>query len=142
MNAMETTRIFDLLKRYEQNFDKPDALVSKKNGEWTPVSSKEYIEQSHLFAYGLLSKGFKKGDKIASITHNCPEWNIIDMGMSMVGVVHVPIFNTLCQDEFRYIFEHSEVKAIFVSDAGIHKNCEPACAGFDCARLFHQSGTS
>lgn len=130
---MEITRTFDLLKRYEQQFDKPDALVSKKNGKWTPISSKEYIELSHLFAYGLLSKGFKKGDNVASITNNCPEWNIMDMGMAMAGIVHVPIFNTLNQTEYRYIFEHADVKAIFVATPCIRKNTAPVCSDLGCS---------
>lgn len=123
---MEITRTFDLLSRYEQMFDKTDAFVSKRGGKWIPLSSKQYIEQAHLFAYGLMAKGFKKGDKIASISPNCPEWNIIDMGMSMVGVVHVPIFNTLCEDEYRYIFEHSEVEAICVSDIHMYNKVKAA----------------
>ena len=104
----EITRTFDLLSRYMNKFDKQAAFVSKKNGEWIKVSSKQYIEESHYFSYGLLSKGFKKGDKIATISNNRPEWNIVDMGTAMVGVVHVPIYNTLSKDEYKYIFIFDE----------------------------------
>ncbi|MBN2521155.1 MAG: long-chain fatty acid--CoA ligase [Bacteroidales bacterium] len=113
---MEITRTFDLLERYRKHFNKPDALVSKKNGMWVEISSQEYIETSYYLSYGLLAKGFKKGDKIASISANCPEWNIIDMGMAMAGIIHVPLFTTLNSNEYKYIFEQAEVKLVFVSD--------------------------
>jgi long-chain acyl-CoA synthetase len=49
---------------------------------------KHYIEHARHFAFGLLAMGFKKGDKIATVSNNRPEWNFVDMGMAMVGVVH------------------------------------------------------
>ena len=133
---MEITRTFDLLERYRKQFDKPDALVSKKKGQWVKVSSREYIEDATLFSYGLLSMGFKKGVKIATISVNCPEWNIADMGMAMAGVVHVPVFNTLCVGEYQYIFEHSGVKAILVSDQNIYNCIEPALGTMDRGMVF------
>ena len=129
---MEITRTFDLLERYKQNFDKPDALVSRKKGEWVKVSSRQYIEDAHLFSYGLLAMGFKKGDKIATISTNCPEWNIVDMGMAMAGIVHVPIFSTLCSGEYTYIFGHAEVKMILVSDSCTCSNILPSCKQLGC----------
>jgi len=123
---MKITRIFDLLERYKNKFDKTDAFVSKKDGKWIKVSSEEYYENAHLFSYGLMALGFKKGDKIASISSNRPEWNIVDMGMLMLGVVHVPIFNTLSVKEYKYILKHSEVRAVIVSNAPIHKTIKEA----------------
>ncbi|MFC2137882.1 AMP-dependent synthetase/ligase [Bacteroidota bacterium] len=123
---MDITRTFDLLERYKNLFDKKEALVSKKDGIWVEVSSQQYIEDAHLFSYGLLAKRFKKGDKIASISANCPEWNIIDMGMAMAGIVHVPIFTNLSSAEYKYIFEHAEVKMVLVSDQTLYNVIKPA----------------
>ncbi len=129
---MEITRTFDLLERYKNQFNKPDVFAYKKNGEWVKISSRQYIEEAHLISYGLLAMGFKKGDKIASISTNCPEWNIIDMGIAMAGMVHVPIFSTLCPGEYAYIFEHAEVKLILVSDTCTHSTILPACEQLGC----------
>ena len=123
---MKTTRIFDLLERYKNKFDKSDAFVSKKDGKWAKISSKKYYEDSHLFSYGLMALGFKKGDKIATISNNRPEWNIADMGMLMLGVVHVPIFNTLSVEEYKYILRHSEVRAVIVSNISLYKTIKTA----------------
>ena len=113
---MEITRIFDLLNNYESKFKKDDAFVAKQKGKWVKYSSRQYIDFSYLLSYGLLALGLKKGDKIVTITKNRPEWNFIDMAMSMIGVVHVPVFTTLLPAEYKYIFEHSEAKMVFVSD--------------------------
>ncbi|MDA3890609.1 MAG: long-chain fatty acid--CoA ligase [Salinivirgaceae bacterium] len=114
---MTTTRVFDLLKRYEKEFhNKQDAFGVKQNGKWVLHSAKEYIEIAHHISYGLLSLGIKKGDKIATISSNRPEWNFVDMGISMIGAVHVPIFTSLSTKEYNFILEHSDSKLVFVSD--------------------------
>ena len=92
---MKVTRTFDLLDRYQENFDKEDALVAKENGKWVKYSTQQYIDLSHAFSAGLLNLGFKKGDKIVTVSNNRPEWNFVDMGMAMIGVVHVPVYPTL-----------------------------------------------
>ncbi len=125
---MEPTRTFDLLDRYMQHFaDKKDALAAKQNGKWIHFSARQYNEISHYFAYGLLEMGFKKGDKIITITNNRPEWNFVDMGMSMIGVIHVPVFTSMNCDEYRYVFEHSEAQMVIISDVKLYSNIRPVC---------------
>ncbi len=123
---MNITRTFDLLDRYKQKFpEKEDAFGVKQNGKWIKYSTKEYVELAYQISYGLLSLGIQKGDKVVSITNNRPEWNFIDMGMAMIGVVHVPIFTSLSTDEYEFIFEHSDSKLIFVSDKIIYNKIAP-----------------
>lgn len=118
---MIITRTFDLLARYEKLFlNKEDVLCAKQNGNWVKFSTKEYIKIAHQISYGLLALGFQKGDKILTLTNNRPEWNFVDMGMAMIGVVHVPIFTSLSSDEYEYILEHSDSKMIFVSDKSLY----------------------
>ncbi len=118
---MEVTRIFDILTNFKEIYPRQDALASKVNKDWVKISSEKYYELAHLFSYGLMALGFKKEDKIITISNNRPEWNVMDMGMSHLGVVHVPIYATLGEHEFAYIFKHSEAKAIVVSDKSIYK---------------------
>ncbi len=118
-------RTFDILKHLKKVDPKNDILYAKLNGEWYKFSVAEYYDKAKQFAIGLLDMGFKKGDKIATISNNRPEWNFVDMGMTMVGVIHVPIYPTISDEEFAYIFKHSEVKMIIVSDAGLHKKIKP-----------------
>ncbi|MCK4920527.1 MAG: long-chain fatty acid--CoA ligase [Bacteroidales bacterium] len=122
---MQITRTFDLLDRYINNFPEITALAAKENGKWIEYSAKQYNELAHLFAYGLLEMGLKKGDKIITISNNRPEWNFADMGMAMLGIVHVPIFTSLNSSEYKYILEHSDARMVILSDSKLYESIKP-----------------
>jgi long-chain acyl-CoA synthetase len=122
---MEIKRTFDILDKLKQENDKPDILAAKRNGHWLTFSVDDYIKNALFFSYGLLAKGFKKGDKIATVSNNRPEWNFVDMAMSMIGVIHVPIYPTIGEDEYKYILKHSDAKMLIVSDVALYKKLKP-----------------
>jgi len=122
---MNVTRNFDLLDRYRELYVKDDALCFKQDGVWTKFSTIQYIEYSYNFCYGLYELGFRKGDKIISVSTNRPEWNFADMGMSMIGVVHVPVFASLSDTEYDYIIRNSGAKMIIISDKRLYKTLAP-----------------
>ena len=113
---MKVTRIFDLLSRFEDKFQvKDDVLAGKENGEWARYDLKTYREMADNISLGLLKLGVKKGDNIATISNNRPEWNFIDMGILQIGAVHVPIYPTISREDYKYILEHAEVKIVFIA---------------------------
>jgi len=118
---MNVTRTFDLLERYKENFKKEDALCFKQNGIWIKYSGQEYIDYSYNFCYGLYELGLRKGDKIITVSSNRPEWNFADMGMSMLGIVHVPVFASLSPEEYKYIIRNSVARMILISDNKLYK---------------------
>ncbi|QGY48053.1 AMP-binding protein [Maribellus comscasis] len=122
---MVVTRTFDILERYLEEFPREDAIGGKKDGKWYTYSTAEYNEKSHQFAMGLIALGLKKGDKIATVTTNRPEWNIADMGMAMLGVIHVPVYPTIGEDEYKYILEHSEAQIVIVGDKKLFEKINP-----------------
>jgi long-chain acyl-CoA synthetase len=123
---MEATRIFDLLDRYKTKYpNKPDAFSAKENGKWVNYSTNDYIRFANHFSYGLLDMGLEIGDKIATVSNNRPEWNFVDMGMSQIGVVHVPIYPTISDTEYTHILSHSEAKIIIVSDQQLYDRIKP-----------------
>lgn len=122
---MEIKRTFDLLDHYAENYVIEDALAVKRNKKWDKFSTADYINKSHLFAYGLMEMGLKKGDKIATVSNNRPEWNFIDMGLAMAGLVHVPIYPTISEEEYAYIFDNSESKFLILSDKLLYKKLKP-----------------
>jgi len=123
---MQTTRIFDVLDRYRDKFPKDDALCFKQNGAWVKFSSQDYIEYSYNFCYGLYELGYRKGDKIVTVTNSRPEWNFIDTGMTMLGIVHVPVFTSLNSAEYEYIIRVSGAKMIIISDKKLLNTVSPA----------------
>lgn len=122
---MEITRTFDLLDQYREKFRMDDALAGKEQGVWVRYSSEQFIDKSHLTGYGLLELGLQKGDMVATISNNRPEWNFVDMGVSMAGMVHVPIYPTISPDEYEYILDDCKPKLIFVSDKALFDKIKP-----------------
>jgi len=112
---MEVTRTFDIVDRLLEKFPREDALSVKRNGQWEKFSTQDYKANVDRFSLGLLASGFKKGDKIVTISNNRPEWNFMDMGMAQIGVVHVPIYPNNGLREFKHIFAHSDARWIIVS---------------------------
>ena len=113
---MKVRRLFDILDHYEESFrPKEDVLAGKVDGEWVRYDLKTIREMVNNISYGLLKLGVKKGDKIGTISPNRPEWNIIDMAILQIGAIHVPIYPTISETDYRYILEHSEVMYVFVS---------------------------
>jgi long-chain acyl-CoA synthetase len=114
---MIVKRNFDFFERFKEFPDTIGKIVLgyKQNGVWIRYSTSEYEEYSNYFSYGLLALGFEKGDKIATVTNNRPEWNFINMGAAQVGVVHVPIFMNITNPEMEHILSHSDSKLVFVS---------------------------
>jgi long-chain acyl-CoA synthetase len=125
---METTRTFDLLDRYKANFMKDDAFAVKQNKQWIKYSTQEYIDNSYHFSYGLMEMGYKKGDKIASVSNNRPEWNFIDMGMAMVGVIHVPLYTSLSASDYEETLNHSDATMLIISDKVLLNKLKPVAA--------------
>jgi len=115
---MAVNRIFDLLDLYRtQYFHKPDALAAKIDGRWVTTSAADFVNQVELVTYGLLAMGLKKGDKIATLSNNRPEWNFVDLGMMRAGCIHVPVYPTISNSDLRFILNDAEVKYVFVSSA-------------------------
>ena len=123
---MKPTRTFDLLDRYLQLFPGRNALAEKKDGRWIFYTSEQYHETAHLFACGLLAMGFKQGDRVMTVTNNRPQWNFVDMGIALAGMVHVPVYTSLNGEEYRHILEHSGARMVMISDKKLYDLIQPS----------------
>jgi len=119
---MNVKRIFDFSALALEKFPKEDCLVTKKNGKWVKTSTLEFVNQGNKISRGLLKLGIKPGDKIGLVTsNNRTEWAIMDLGISQIGVVTVPVYPTISEEDYVYIFNNSEIKYCFVSDKELYK---------------------
>lgn len=119
------TRTFDLLTNSEKKYNRDIALSVKRNGKWENFSTSDFRKNVDAFSLGLLALGFKKGDKIATVTNNRPEWNFIDFGMSQIGCVHVGVYPTISEKEFLHIFSHSDSRILIVSSNELYNKLLP-----------------
>ena len=126
------TRTFDILEQYRAQYPLDDALACKVAGKWIKYSGDDYINNANEVSCGLLSLGYKPGDKIALISNNRPEWNFMEMGMAQIGVVSVPLYPTISLDEYQYILNHATPRMLVVSDKLLLEKLRP---------LFENSAT-
>jgi long-chain acyl-CoA synthetase len=123
---MEITRTFDILENYKLNYSgKQNAFIGKEKGFWKKYSADDYINNAYNISFGLLSLGLKKGDKVATISNNRPEWNFMDMGLSQAGIIHVPIYPTISNEDYNYILNHCDPRLIIVSDNVLYQRIQP-----------------
>ena len=134
---MEITRTFDILDLHAQQHKKEDALAAKVDGTWQKISSELYHRRATLVSYALLALGLKKGDRIAVITDNRPEWNYMDMGASQAGIVTVPIYPTIAAEEYEYILKDAEPRLLFLADEGLLKKIKPVLGGVSSIEAFY-----
>ena len=109
-------RIFDFHYNQLSQFPKKDALTYKINGKWVPTSTQSMIEQAEALASGLIELGLQPGDKVGLISNNRSEWLITDLGILIAGMINVPIYPTITEEDYEYILNNAEVKVCFVSD--------------------------
>ena len=100
-------------------------LAARINGEWKRYSAREYVDTAYNVAYGLLTLGLKKGDRIVTISNNRPEWNFMDMGMALAGIVNVPVYPTISDKEYSYILNHAAPSLVVVSDKTLYSRLNP-----------------
>ncbi|HTL81008.1 MAG TPA: long-chain fatty acid--CoA ligase [Bacteroidia bacterium] len=118
--SAEVTRCFDLPDFYLRHFgDKEDVFASKVNGQWEKWSMKKFVEISEALASGMINEGLKKGDRVAILSNNRPEWNAVDFATQISGAVLIPIYPTISENDLKFIFGDSEPKFIFVSNSSI-----------------------
>lgn len=113
---MKPTRLFDLLSQQLSQFPKKDALAYKYGGEWVRFSSREFVDTVNRLSIGLRKQGITKGDKVAIISPNRPEWNFVDFAVQQLGAVSVPMYPTITERDYRFIFKDAGVKMAFVAD--------------------------
>ena len=122
------TRTFDILDQYRTQYRLDDALACKVAGKWVKYSGDEYIKNANDVSCGLLSMGYKPGDRIAMISNNRPEWNFFEMGMAQIGVISLPIYPTISLDEYQYILNHAAPRMLVVSDRLLLEKLRPLVA--------------
>jgi len=122
---MQPKRTFDLIEYCLKNVNREDAVAGKQGTQWVTYSTAQWARNSELLAYGLLSLGIQKGDRVSTVSGNRPEWSFVDMALSMVGAVHVPVYPTISEEEYSYIFKHAAIRFLFISDDKLYAKLVP-----------------
>jgi long-chain acyl-CoA synthetase len=98
-----------------RNLDKP-AVSTKVDKEWVTLTYREFEEKVKNFSLGLRLLGIDRGDRVALLSENRPEWAIADIALLAVGAITVPIYSTLPSSQVAHILADSGTRAIILSD--------------------------
>jgi len=126
----EPRLLFELLEHQQRRHPLDYAFASKEQETWKRYSTAQALDEINQVALGLIAMGLQPGDRIATVSNNRPEWNFLDLAMLQVGGVHVPLYPTITDQDYRYILEHAEVRWVMVSDASLYERIEPIAREF------------
>lgn len=93
------------------------ALRYKQEKKFRDITYRTLAERIYHVASGLAAFGVERGDRIALLSENRPEWAITDLAALSLGAVVVPLYPTLPPPQVAYILKNSGAKAVFVENA-------------------------
>jgi long-chain acyl-CoA synthetase len=116
------TMFFDQAERFR---DRP-FLWNKQQGEWRSRSWGDTAAEIAALARGLLALGVRRGDRVALVSENRPEWLIADIAIMSVGAITVPAYVTNSTDDHHHVLCDSTAKGIIISTRPLAEKALPA----------------
>jgi len=114
---MAIRTVCDIFYYSVDTFRKAEHLKYKQDGTWRAISSENLRTAVEEISMGLRALGVEKGDKVAILSENRPEWAIADLATLAIGAADAPVYSTLTPAQVLYILNDSESKVVFVSNA-------------------------
>jgi long-chain acyl-CoA synthetase len=93
----------------------PRVMMYRQAIQWISISSQELYRNVAGVARALEGWGIGKGDRVAILSENRPEWTTADFACQLLGIVSVPIYSTLTAEQTAFILQDAACRAIFVS---------------------------
>jgi long-chain acyl-CoA synthetase len=113
----EATTFPKLLAGFAERYgDRRIALQEKRFGIWQPKTWAEYHRRVRAFAQGLASLGFRRGEALAILGDNRPEWVIAELGAQSLGGMSVGLYPDGVVDEVHHVLEHAQVRIVVAED--------------------------
>ncbi len=112
--AMSLTTLNDIFfTAVERNLER--LMLYRENGNWLPISSSDFGRKVAHVVQTLQRWGIRKGDRVAILSENRPEWSIADFAILLAGAVTVPVYATLTPEQTAYTLRDSGARLVFVS---------------------------
>lgn len=103
-----------LLDEVCEHYPNSHAFNQYTENGWIPLSNQYFLTNCEYLASGLLEIGLEKGDRV--FMHSDLDFGITDMGCLMAQMIDVPICLTQVPETIVFIMQHTEVKALIVSN--------------------------
>jgi long-chain acyl-CoA synthetase len=98
-----------------EDFGDAPMVMEGKSGEYKSVSWTSMAQEAREIALGLLSLGVSKGDRVAIMAYNRPQWLVADMAIMAVGAITIPIYHTSSEATATRILEKSGARIAFIA---------------------------
>lgn len=86
----------------------------KVNDVWEDISYRQALDKIDAISAWLLDIGIDKGDRLALIIENGPDYIYYDQALQQIGAINTSIYTTLSETEIEYILNDSGAKTILV----------------------------
>lgn len=113
---MQPQRVFDLPRFQEKKTPNISIFNYKEENEWKGISTTDFINRVNNISKGLIAAGVQPNDKVALISENRLEWNLLDFAIQQVGGVVVAIYPNISDNDYEFILNDAEIKLCFVSN--------------------------
>ena len=98
------------------SIDRPAIMKYKSGGAWVDVTVPEFRDTVRWLATGLNDLGVKRGDRVAILSENRPEWTMADFAILCAGAISVPVYPTLLGWQIEYILNDAGTVAVVCSN--------------------------
>ena len=89
----------------------------RDNGIWRATSYGDYAAETRRAARALLALGFERGQNVAILGFNRPEWTVMNLAAMCAGGAAAGIYTTCSPEEVQYIVDHAEARLVLVENA-------------------------
>ena len=113
---MDFKSLPDMLRTNANRYKDKAAMLIKRGDTWHEITYAGFGDKVRLVAQGLASLGISRGDKVALLSENRPEWGMSDFGIQSTGALVVPIYPTLISKQIEYMLQNSGAKLVIVSN--------------------------
>ena len=97
----------------ERNSDR--VMLHRQPIQWLPISARELYRNVTGVAKALLSWGIARGDRVAILAENRPEWTIADFACQLIGAISVPVYSTQTAEQTAFILQDADCRVVFLS---------------------------
>ncbi len=107
--------LVDVLRQSCALFGDKTFMKSFVDGRFVDISFKDFAAKAERVARGLISLGLKKGDRVALLSENRPDWGASYLGVQIAGGINVPLDALLKLPAWSHILRSSGSRMLIVS---------------------------
>ena len=98
---------------------------SKVSGQWHELTWQEMVDIVARWRAAFIGENLAKGDRVAIMLANCPEWVAFEQAALSLGLIVVPLFANDRPDNIAYILDHTEARILLCPGSTYRRQLAP-----------------